>query len=516
MSPTKHQPKGAPKHPTKSALRRRPSRVLTREARAITGADWSHSTPTEPLALDAQTLSALEDALRVNLVAWRAALERDAAGVPRLPVEFVAERGRAVRMIDIRDAHELTGPLGHIPAVTHHPLSRVAEIPQVLAPDTCVVLISNRDSRASVAARFLETLGMRNVAVLDGGMRAWRQRGFSTLRDEHTYRPTLCPLPHGLGRDGRPLVVTPHEDLTLEDVEAHVGDPTTIRWVKLAGFLLNGKRSCVDGRDDNAVIGTPGGDAGELLVALTALENINGRDLTDEEVRRTLTRFNDIFGRCYMHSDTHATDHLIAAIRAHERLGPLAAEVEGASAWREWLLKPPPAARDDLLDLLTDPKSMGCGHLRFVMTSPEYEVRPALTRAFLRAFHSLRWSGAPELEWVILGGDHSERAVLSVRVAEPIRSWTRVPLISPQVAGQQVFISHPQVSSYARAELASFLAAEGLTRPSRERKLLAEMERLAAAQGALTLSRLAAGLPIFEVQFDHFGLPVTRALGQVE
>lgn len=490
-------------------------RVITREARSPAQDEWSHTTPSAPLNLDAQTLTALEDALRVNLVAWNAALERDAAGVPRLPVEFVAERGRAVRMIDIRDERELTGPLGHIPAVTHHPLSRVAEIPQVLDPKTCVVLISNRDSRASVAARFLETLGMQNVAVLDGGMRAWRQRGFCTLRDNHTYRPTLCPLPHGLGRDGRPLVVTPHENITLEDIEAHVGDPITIRWVKLAGFSLYGKRSCVDGREDNAVIGTPGGDAGELLVALTALERVNGRALTDEEVGLTLTRFNDIFGRCYMHSDTHATDHLIESIRAHARLGALVADVEGANAWREWLLKPPLVAREDLLELLIDPKSMGCGHLRFVMTTPEYEVRPELTRAFLRAFHSLRWSGAPELEWVILGGDHSERAVLNVRVAEPIKSWTRIPLISPQVAGQQVFINHPQVSSYARAELAAFLAAEGLTRPQRERKLFVEMERLAGVQAGLTLARLAGGLPVFEVSFDHFGLPTTRALGVI-
>jgi len=492
------------------------NRLAARLTPALTpNEDWTHDTPSAPLTLDAQALSALEDALRVNLVAWRAALERDAAGVPRLPVEFVAERGRAVRMIDIRDAHELTGPLGHIPAVTHHPLSRIAEIPQVLALDTCVVLISNRDERAAVAARFLETLGMRHVAVLDGGMRAWRQRGFCTLRDAHTYRPTLCPLPHGLGRDGRPLVVTPHEDLTLADVEAHVGDPTAIRWMKLAALSLHGKRSCVDGREDNAVIGTPGGDAGELLVALTALERVNGRVLDEEDVRRLLIRFNDVFGRCYMHSDTHATDHLLAALRAHPRLGPLAAEGEGASAWREWLRRPPLAAREDLLELLVDPQSMGCGHLRFVMTTPDYEVRPALARAFLRAFHALRWSGALELEWVILGGEHSERAVLSVVVEEPVKSWTRVPLISPQVAGQQVFINHPQVSSHARAELASFLAAEGLTRRARERKLLAEMERLAAAQGALTLARLARGLPVFEVRFDHFGLPTTRALGPV-
>jgi hypothetical protein len=48
-----------------------------------------------------------------------------------------------------------------------------------------------------------------------------------------------------------------------------------VRWVKMAALLLHGKSSCVDGRDDHGVIGTPGGDAGEFLLALTSIERVD-------------------------------------------------------------------------------------------------------------------------------------------------------------------------------------------------------------------------------------------------
>ena len=37
-------------------------------------------------------------------------------------------------------------------------------------------------------------------------------------------------------------------------IEAHIGDPHSVRWVKMAALLLHGKSSCVDGRDDNGCV----------------------------------------------------------------------------------------------------------------------------------------------------------------------------------------------------------------------------------------------------------------------
>jgi rhodanese-related sulfurtransferase len=455
-------------------------------------------------------------AARLVKVSFTMATVRDAGGVPRLPAELVAEQGQLVRILDVRDEPELTGPLGHIPAVTHVPLAKVGEVPQVLDHGTCVVVVSNHGGRAGIAARLLEELGMKRVAAMEGGMAAWKRLGFTTLRDPASYRQVLRALPPGVGRDGRPLVaVEKGTKLTAAQIAEHVGDPTTVRWVKLAAFLLHGKRSCVDGRDDHGVIGTPGGDAGELLLALAAAERVQGPEITTAQVEKVLMRHIDTFGRFYMHSDTTAMNRLIVdGLRKDERVAPLIAQVDKPEEWRTWLRAPPPAARDAVLEHLVKPDVMGCGHLRFAMTVGEYAVRPGLASAFLQAFHRLRWAGAPELDWVILGGEHVEGAVANVVVEGGLHSYTRVPLVSPNVAGVQMFVNHPQVTSFMRRELAAFLCEVGAV-DTRESALTLAIDELGTAQAGQTLSRLAHGLPLFEIRFDVDGKPTVVHAGAI-
>jgi rhodanese-related sulfurtransferase len=477
---------------------------------------WAWQTPSEVPDLDFHMSEMIEEELASERAAWRKALKRDSSGQPYVSVEFVAQRGRAVRLIDVRSKQELLGPFGHIPAVTHMPLKELTSVPDVLESDTCVVLISNEGTRAALGARLLESLGMPYVAALEGGMRAWKQLGFCARRDEQTYRAVLNKIPRGLTRDGQLLASHTDEALSASDVEAHLGSPTSIRWVKLATFLLHGKRSCVDGRDEAGVIGTPGGDAGEFVLALASIERVRGALLTAEEVHRLLERYLDVFGRFYMHTDTHATEHLIESLNADEQLATSMTSVKNLEAWHQWLDNPPLEQREALLTHLCAVPHMGCGHLKFVMSDEEhYSVRPELTEHFLRAFHHLRWAGAPEIEWVMLGGDHAERAVLSIVTEGELKSWTRVPLISPQVAGQQVFVNHPQVSNLFRAELASFLCFEGIVPPEKEERLLEEMCSLAGTQAGHTLNRLAKGLPLFEVRFKGNTLLGVASMGEI-
>src|SRR5262249_42034138 len=92
-------------------------------------------------------------------------VRRDAAGIPRVSPEFVAEQGQYVRIRDVRDPAELTGMLGHIPAVTSVPISDLARIPAVLPRSTLLVLVSSTGKRAGIAAQYLEVLGMDHVAA---------------------------------------------------------------------------------------------------------------------------------------------------------------------------------------------------------------------------------------------------------------------------------------------------------------------------------------------------------------
>jgi hypothetical protein len=74
----------------------------------------------------------------------------------------------------------------------------------------------------------------------------------------------------------------------------------------MAALLLHGKTSCVDGRDEHGVIGTPGGNAGEFLLALTSIERATGKHFPVECMEEVLRGYLDTFGHFYVHSDTDA------------------------------------------------------------------------------------------------------------------------------------------------------------------------------------------------------------------
>lgn len=459
-------------------------------------------------------------ALRLLRLNWQTTQRRDAGGSVLLPASFVAEQGNLVRIVDVRDAEELTGALGHIPQVTHVPLARLGEVPGALHQDTFIVLVSSSGERAAVGARFLEAVGMTRVAAMEGGMTAWKALGYTTLRTPTTFRRELFALAPGIGRDGRPLPLATDAargPLSLTEVERHTGESTSVRWVKLAAFLLHGKRSCVDGRDDHGVIGTPGGDAGELLLGLAAAERVRGRPFEARDVLRLLEHHIDTFGRFYMHSDTHAMNRMIIdGFRKDDRIIPHLGSMFAAEEWRRWMLKPPAAVREALLSHLTRPENIGCGHLKFAMTAnDDYGVRRELAEHFLRAFHTLRWAGAPEFEFVVLGGDHVEGAVANVVVKGDLHSYTRVPLVSPMVAGRQMFVNHPQVTAFLRREQAAHLVECGAVAPADADRLVETLTTLGPQQAGATLGRLARGLPVFELTFEPGAAPQVRQLGTV-
>jgi hypothetical protein len=273
----------------------------------------------------------------------------------------------------------------------------------------------------------------------------------------------------------------------------------------------------VDGRDDSGVIGTPGGDAGELVLALAAAEAVANVRFSPEAVRALLQKDLDTFGRFYLHTDVHADHALREAVAADAPLHAHCPDPHDDTAWRSFLAHPPKAARAGLLELLVSPAYLGCGHVKRMLLHPEtYGARPALTQEVLRAFHSLRWDGAPELEWVTLSGAHDEHGVLNVVMEEPPALFSSVPLVSPRVGSHQLFINHPQVAAWQRSQYAAFLVhshvAEGLD-PQHLPALEAELPRLAGAQLMSTLGALAAGLPLFEARFGVGGEVTVRTMG---
>lgn len=86
----------------------------------------------------------------------------------------LAESPRPV-VVDVREPHEFSGPLGGIPGAINIPLGDVAGRCHELrsASASPVVLVCRTDKRSEKAANIPRSCGVANLAVLRGGMEAW-------------------------------------------------------------------------------------------------------------------------------------------------------------------------------------------------------------------------------------------------------------------------------------------------------------------------------------------------------
>ena len=78
-------------------------------------------------------------------------------------------------------------------------------------------------------------------------------------------------------------------NLTDRDLVDHI--VSRVSWVSTHDFTRNIATHCVDGREQCAVVGAPGGEAGEFLLALAAIEKITGNEIPSESVERIFNAF---------------------------------------------------------------------------------------------------------------------------------------------------------------------------------------------------------------------------------
>lgn len=418
-------------------------------------------------------------------------------GVPEIGIEELRQsdcRGQA-RIIDVREREELENE-GHIAGAEHVPLALLGETAASWNPRDPVVLVCRSGRRSARAVRLLEHMGFDRVASMTGGMLAWKQAG----------RPVTRPTIHATRAERREQ----SEALSVRSLDEALRSAPP-RLVRAASLLLSGTEACVDGREPHAVLGTPGGDAGELLLALSTVETLLERSLSDLEVRSLFEAYLQSFGRFYIHTDDHALEHLRLDLEAdprfdRRRLG------EGAKGVADYLRHPAPPERAPLLEHLLHPQNVGCGHLRLVLTHPaEYGVRPGLTRALGQLVHERLWEEPELIDFVVLHGEHHEEAVVNVSIAEEVHAFTNVPALPPTLGGHSVFVNHPEVAAFVRREHAQFLWGEipALAEAGIDlQRFVQALEQRAAAQLASTLGHLAADLPVFDLRLQRGGTEV--------
>lgn len=78
-----------------------------------------------------------------------------------------------VRLVDVREPHEYTGELGHIPGSELVPMDRVAAALSAWDPQAEIILICRSGARSGRAAQALVAAGFRRVMNMAGGMLAY-------------------------------------------------------------------------------------------------------------------------------------------------------------------------------------------------------------------------------------------------------------------------------------------------------------------------------------------------------
>jgi sulfur dioxygenase len=101
------------------------------------------------------------------------------SGVWEVEPHWLEENLNAVRVLDVREPDEFSGPLGHIRGATLLPLGELANRAKELPKDKPIVAVCRAGSRSAHATAILQKAGFADVANLPGGMLRWRGEGRS-------------------------------------------------------------------------------------------------------------------------------------------------------------------------------------------------------------------------------------------------------------------------------------------------------------------------------------------------
>jgi glyoxylase-like metal-dependent hydrolase (beta-lactamase superfamily II)/rhodanese-related sulfurtransferase len=95
---------------------------------------------------------------------------------------ILADLRESVTMIDVREPHEFTGELGHVPGSRLVPLATVLDVSREWPRDEDYVIICRSGNRSGRAAQALAAAGFARVMNLAGGMLAWNAAGLPIER----------------------------------------------------------------------------------------------------------------------------------------------------------------------------------------------------------------------------------------------------------------------------------------------------------------------------------------------
>lgn len=271
--------------------------------------------------------------------------------------------------------------------------------------------------------------------------------------------------------------------LEVQQVRSHIGDPTTLEWAHIGQHFF----SDIDGRSEEKIMATPGGDMGEFILAMSSFEDETKVSIDQATATGLLMEYLKTMSRSkfYMATSEHAHDNLTAA-----------------SGCRNLdIADPPDEKKSMLLEIVGDPANVGSQHLKFMLQDPTgYGVQKGLVEKGIRAFHQVMWNKtfaqSSTLCYMLLKGPHKEKGFVNVQTAQHCQDQGLAPLISPQTCYNSMYVNHPEAVIKFRAELAHFMAQ---TNKALAQTMITKMNEKGTTMLAKTASKILKGYPVFTV-----------------
>ena len=101
------------------------------------------------------------------------------AGIWEVQPHWLEEHLRDVQIIDVREADEFNGPLGHVPGAVLIPLGTLSGNAERLSKTKPIVTVCRSGARSAQATVLLGKAGFEKVANLSGGMLRWRAQRYA-------------------------------------------------------------------------------------------------------------------------------------------------------------------------------------------------------------------------------------------------------------------------------------------------------------------------------------------------
>lgn len=144
-------------------------------------AGCAHTQSSSPSSSASETTAATAPSSQDARVAFEAAVD-EAGQVQTEAVQAWVTTPSGIRVVDVRDAEELTGELGHIEGVEHVPLAELEQASATWDKQTPVVVVCKAGKRSADAAEQLRAQGFTHVGFMEGGMQRWNAEGRPVTR----------------------------------------------------------------------------------------------------------------------------------------------------------------------------------------------------------------------------------------------------------------------------------------------------------------------------------------------